>query len=134
MEYTGQISLELITDALISAPPDFFIELTAVPRCSTAHRTAARRPFCTSTANQITRLAEVQRITKNGKPSHLLPDLLMIAWITLGPIIDDEVFDNPNRLKNCMSPHSLMHRKEEGISGTYHIVEARWRELGHHCL
>ena len=129
----GQISLELATDTLTSAPP-ISVALIAVLRCSVAHRTAARRPFCTSTANQIIRLAEVQRITKKGKPSQLLPDLLMIAWITLGPIIDDAVLDSPNRLKNCISPELSKHRVGEGISGTYHIVEARWRELGHHCL
>jgi hypothetical protein len=29
-----------------------------------------------------------------------LPDLLMIAWITFGPIIDDARFDSPNKPKN----------------------------------
>lgn len=80
--------------------PIYLAALATFPRCSAAHRTAARRPFGTSTPNQMTRLAEVQRMNKNGKPSQLLPDLLMIAWIMFGPIIDDEVFDSPNRLKN----------------------------------
>jgi len=91
---TSQISLELATEALTSTPLGL-VAPVGVPRCSTAHRTAARRPFGTSTANQITRLAQVQRRNKNGKPSQLFPDLLMIAWITFGPIIDDEVFDSP---------------------------------------
>jgi len=103
----NQISLELTTDMLTSTPPDL-VALAIVPRRSAAHRTAARRPFCTSTANQITRLAQVQRINKNGKPSQLFPDLLMIAWITFGPIIDDAVFDSPYRLKNLTFPPILL--------------------------
>lgn len=91
---TSQISLEIVTEAPTSTPPEL-VAPVAVPRCSAAHLTAARRPFGTSTANQITRLAQVQRRNKNGKPSQLFPDLLMIAWITFGPIIDDEVFDSP---------------------------------------
>lgn len=115
---TGQFSLELATDTLISAPSEFAVP-PAVSRCSAAHRTAARRPFGTSTANHITRLAEVQRRNKNGKPSQLLPDLLMIAWITFGPIIDDDVFDSPNRLKNCIPPQSVKaHRVEESVIRT----------------
>ena len=91
---TSHISLELVTETPTSTPPEP-VAPVAVPRCSAAHPTAARRPFGTSTANQITRLAQEQRINKNGKPSQLFPDLLMIAWITFGPIIDDEVFDSP---------------------------------------
>ena len=93
---TSQISesLEVSTEALTPTPPELVASVT-VPRCSAAHRTAARRPFGTSTANQITRLAQVQRRNKNGKPSQLFPDLLMIAWITFGPIIDEAVFDSP---------------------------------------
>lgn len=92
---TSQISksLELSTEAL--DPPELVAPVAAVPRCSAAHRTAACRPFGTSTANQITRLAQAQRRNKNGKPSQLFPDLLMITWITFGPIIDDAVFDSP---------------------------------------
>jgi len=103
---TNHISVELATEALTSAPPEL-VALPAVPRRSAAHRTAARRPFGTSTANQITRLAQVHRKNKNGKPSQLLPVLLMIIWITFGPIIDDAVFDSPNRPKNFHFPRFI---------------------------
>jgi hypothetical protein len=52
----------------------------------------------------MSRLAEKQSANKKGKPSQLLPDLLMIAWITFGPIIDEARFDNPNKPKNYVSP------------------------------
>lgn len=39
--------------------------------------------------NQITILAPAQRDNKNGKPIQLLFVALMIAWMMLGPIMDD---------------------------------------------
>jgi hypothetical protein len=107
----------------------------AVPRCSAAHRTAARRPFCTSTVNQISRLAARQIANKNGKPSQLLPDLLMITWITFGPIMDDARLDNPNNPKNYILSCVLFQaRDREEIDQTHHVVETWWGELGHHGL
>jgi hypothetical protein len=72
---------------------------------------------------------------KNGKPSQLLPDLLMITWITFGPIMDDARLDNPNNPKNYVVSCVLFQALDgEVIDQTHHVVET-WRgELGHHGL
>jgi len=61
----------------------------------------------------------MQTANKNGKPSQLLPDLLMIAWITLGPIMDDALVDKPNKPKNCICGAPIYHcsKREEEIKG-----------------
>ena len=66
-----------------------------------AQATASLLPFSTSTQNQMTSEAQKHNAKRKGKPIQLLPDLSMIAWMTLGPIMDEARFESPKRPKNC---------------------------------
>ena len=45
-------------------------------------------------------LAAAHIAKRKGKPFQLLPVLSMMAWMTLGPIIEDARLDNPKSPKN----------------------------------
>ena len=72
-----------------------------VPRFSAAHCAAACRPFGTSTPSHSMRHPRAPIANRTGKAFQLLSSLLMITWITFGPIIDPERENRPNKPKNC---------------------------------
>ena len=84
--------------------------------------------------NQMTMLAAVQRAKRKGNPFQLSPVLSMMAWMTLGPIMDDARFDSPNKPKNCETQPRISTSADQLHEHTHHVVEARRRELGHHSL
>jgi hypothetical protein len=106
-----------------------------IPRCSAAHRSASRRPLGTSTANQMIRLDARHMANRNGKPCQVFPVLLMTAWMTFGPIIDEVRLVNPNKPKNCITAAGQRGRGGSQLEDpTHHKVEPRWGQLGHHRL
>jgi hypothetical protein len=66
-----------------------------------AHATASLLPFSTSTQNQMTSEAQKHNAKRKGNPIQLLPDLSMMACMTMGPIMEDARFESPKRPKNC---------------------------------
>src|SRR5438128_662896 len=69
--------------------------LLSQPLCSDAHLIASRLPCLTLIPNQMASDAVVHNANKKGKPCQLLPVLLMIAWITFGPTMDEARFESP---------------------------------------
>ena len=61
---------------------------TGTPVLASTNRLASARPFSTST-NMIATMAVAQIANRKGKPIQLFWVVLMMAWMTLGPIIDD---------------------------------------------
>lgn len=113
-------SVRLLSEDSMESSSEAKTPVCAYARFLSAQITAARRPFVTSTPdkkgcvrrhsfwkwktlflpNQITRLAETQRAKRKGNPFQLSPVLSMIAWMTLGPIIDEARLERPKRPKN----------------------------------
>ena len=68
--------------------------------------------------------AAVQIANRNGNPIQLFPVLLMMAWMTLGPIMEEARLERPNSPKNCNAGIGKSGMKGEDIY-TYHVVKAR---------
>ena len=84
--------------------PNYSLPLTSLSILkSMAHLTASLLPLCTSTPNQIVRLAAAQITKIKGNPFQLLPLLSIIAWTTFGPITLEARFESPKSPKNILS-------------------------------
>ena len=70
---------------------------------SSAQRSESCLPFSTSIVNQMISEAAVQIANRNGNPIQLFPVLLMMAWMTLGPIMEEAQLERPN------SPKTVRH-------------------------
>lgn len=108
--------------------------------------TACARPFSISTKKVTVNAAKVHRMTRrqrhgmpegegsvqrNMKPCQVLPDRLMIAATTLGPISDEARLVIPNKPKNTQSQRRGIWRRY-GWGLTAFVA---WRsEIGHHGL
>jgi hypothetical protein len=78
------------------------------------------------------------------KPCHVFPVLSMIAWITFGPMIDDVGPSIRTNRRTASPPHTNQSPEvREGVSDpkdrkfegcTYHKIEPKWGQLGHHRL
>ena len=77
-------------------------------------------------------LAAAHIAKRKGKPFQLLPVLSMMAWMTLGPIIEDARLDSPKSPKNWASIRNP--ERAEKTSDAHHVIETWGRELRHHSL
>ncbi len=70
-----------------SLPGLIHVDTRVICRASTNLRQSSR-PFSTSTKLMMI-IAAVQTATRNGNPIQLFWVLLMMAWTTLGPMMED---------------------------------------------
>ena len=67
--------------------------------------------------------AAVQIANRNGNPIQLFPVLLMMAWMTLGPIMEEARLERPNSPKNCNTYVDECKMPSEDVC-TYHVIKA----------